>query len=105
LWGGNGGENFTTGGHRGGIEAAESLSEALVLSFAAGGGPVGKGSQSITVLPGELEESACSEIGGFLAKEGFKTPLNIGAVPGMETVTAGGQPVELEQVEHGRGYR
>lgn len=37
---------------------------------------------------------------GFLAKESFEAPLDVGAFPRLKTVAAGGKPVELEEVPH-----
>ena len=73
-----------------------------MLGLAASGGPVGEGDEAIAVLPGEAEEFASVEVGSFLAEEGFEAPLNEGAVPGMKAVAAGGEPIELEEMEHGR---
>ena len=70
--------------------------------MAAGGGPVGEGLELVAIFPGEVEEFVDVEIGSFLAKKGFEAPLDVRAVPRVEAVAAGGQPVELEKMEHGR---
>lgn len=62
---------------------------------AAVGGPVGEGFQVVAIFPGQLEEFLRIKIGGLLAEEGFETPLNERAFPGLQTVTAGGEPVKL----------
>ena len=48
-----------------------------------------------------MEEFFGVEVSGFLAQEGFKTPLEIGTVPGPEAVTPGGNPVVAERLPHG----
>lgn len=70
------------------------------MRAAAGGGPIGERLEAVAILPGELEEFAGVEIGGFFTEERFKAPLDVGAIPGIEPVAARGEPVELEQVEH-----
>jgi hypothetical protein len=72
----------------------------MTLGMAAFGGPVGKGFEAMAVLPRELQEFLGIEIGRFFAKEGFEAPLEVGAFPRSEAVTAGGEPIELEQVPH-----
>jgi hypothetical protein len=54
----------------------------------------------VAVLPGDLEKPFSVEVGSLSAKEGFKSPLNIGALPWTKTVAAGSEPVELEDVPH-----
>ena len=69
-----------------------------MLSLAAGGGPVREGFQSVAIFPAELEKFASVEVGGFLAEEGFKAPLDVRALPRTKTVAAGSEPIELEHV-------
>jgi hypothetical protein len=72
------------------------------LGAAAGGGPGGEGFQVAAVFPGEMEEFAAVEVGGFFAEEGFEAPLDVRALPGLKAIAAGGEPVELEKVPHGQ---
>jgi hypothetical protein len=77
-------------------------SQAEVLGAAAGGGPFGEGFEAVTVFPGEMKELAGVELGGFLTEQSFKAPLDVRAFPRLETVAARGEPVELQDVPHGR---
>ena len=70
------------------------------LRTAAQGCPVGEGFEAVTVFPGELAELRGVEVGRFVAEEGFEAPLDVGAVPGAETVAARSQPVELKKMPH-----
>jgi hypothetical protein len=70
------------------------------LGVATFGCPVGKRRQAVAIFPGELKELRGVQIGGFGADEGLKPPLDVRAVPGMKTVAAGGEPVELEEMPH-----
>jgi len=49
-----------------------------------------KAGEFVAVLPGEMEKFFGVEMGGFLAQEGFETPLEIGTVPGLEAIAPGG---------------
>ena len=69
-------------------------------SVAAFGSPLGEGFQAITVFPGKLEKFLCVETSGFFAKERFKAPLEIRALPGLQTVAARGYPVESQGCPH-----
>jgi len=66
------------------------------------GGPIGETAEVVAVFPGELEEFSGVEMGGFFAEEGFKAPLEIGTVPRLQTIAAGGYPVVAERLPHGR---
>jgi hypothetical protein len=72
------------------------------LGTAAGGGPGGERFQVAAVFPGEMEEFAAVEVGGFFTEEGFEAPLDERAFPGLKAIAAGGEPVELEKVPHGQ---
>jgi len=74
------------------------------LGAAAGGGPGGEGFQVAAIFPGEVEEFVGVEVGGFFAQEGFETPLDVGAFPGLQAIAAGGEPVELEEVPHEESF-
>ena len=37
---------------------------------------------------------------GFGAEEGFKAPAEIGAVPGIQAIALGGEPVVAEELPH-----
>jgi hypothetical protein len=69
-----------------------------MLSSAAGRGPVREGFQAVAIFPTESEKFARVEIGGFFAEEGFKAPLDVGALPRTKTVAAGSEPIKLEHV-------
>ena len=63
--------------------------------------PVDEGFQIVTVAPGEAEEFCRVEVCSFLAKEGFKSPLDVGTFPRLKPVSWSGEPVEFEEVQHG----
>ena len=65
------------------------------------GGPVGETREVVAIFPGELEEFLGVEMGGFLAQEGFKAPLEIRAVPRLQTIATSGYPVVAERLPHG----
>ena len=65
------------------------------------GGPVGKTAEIVAVFPDEPEEFPGVEMGGFVAEECFKAPLEIGTVPRMKAIAAGGYPVVAERLPHG----
>jgi hypothetical protein len=67
---------------------------------AANGSPISEGFQVVTILPGELKEPVGIEVLGFLAKEGFKAPLDVRAFPRLQAVTAGSKPIELNEMPH-----
>ena len=71
------------------------------LGATAGGGPTGEGFEIFAVFPGEMQEFADVEVGGFFPEKGFEAPLDVGAFPRLEAVAAGSEPVELEKVPHG----
>jgi hypothetical protein len=48
----------------------------------------------------EVEEVAEADVFGVEAGVGFETPLEVGAAPGAEVMTAGGGPEEVEGFEH-----
>ncbi len=64
------------------------------------GRPVGETAEIVAIFPDESEEFPGVEMGGFFAEEGFKTPLEIGAVPRMKAIAAGGHPVVAERLPH-----
>jgi len=72
----------------------------VALSVAAFRSPLGEGLQPVAVFPGKLEEFLCVQIGGFFAKERFKAPLEIRALPGLQTVAARGYPVVSQGCPH-----
>ena len=81
-------------GREGGSGAAAHEATAL-------GGPVHEAGEFVAVFPGEMEEFSGIEVSGFLAQEGFETPLEIGTVPGLEAVAPSGNPVVAERLPHG----
>jgi hypothetical protein len=72
----------------------------MALCAAPDSGPVGEGFQIVAIFPGQLEKFVDVHVGGFFAEESFKAPLNVGAVPRLQTIAARGQPVEFEDVPH-----
>ena len=70
------------------------------LDFAALVGPVKEAFELVAVFPAKREEFGGCEVGGFGAEEGFKAPAEIGAVPGIEAVALGGEPVVAEKLPH-----
>jgi len=64
------------------------------------GSPVNEAGESSAIFPGEVKELFGVEMGGFLAKEGFKAPLEIGTVPRPEAIAPGGNPVVAERLPH-----
>jgi hypothetical protein len=70
------------------------------LGAAAGGGPVGEGFKIFAIFPGEMQELAGVEVGGFFTEKGFEAPLDVRTFPGLKAVAAGSEPVELEDVPH-----
>jgi hypothetical protein len=76
-----------------------------MLRVAAFGGPVRERVQAVAVLPGKLEKLAGIQIRGFWAEESLEAPLDVGAIPGMKPVAAGGEPVELEEAPHGKSIQ
>src|SRR5208337_1588704 len=86
------------------VEAVDELRRRLGAATheaTAGGCPVDEAGELVAVLPGEMEEFLGVEVSGFLAQEGFKAPLEIGTVPGLEAVTPSGNPVVAERLQHG----
>jgi hypothetical protein len=71
-----------------------------MLGTASDGSPVGEGFEVVAIFPGKLEEFAGVEMRGFIAQESFKAPLDVRTVPGLKAVSAGGKPVEFEDVPH-----
>ena len=70
------------------------------LDAAAFVGPVEETFELGAVFPGQFEEFGGGHIGGFGAEEGFKAPTEIGAVPGIEAIALGRQPVVAEKLPH-----
>src|SRR6516162_8873188 len=52
------------------------------------------------MAPAELEEFSGIEIGRFLAKKSFETPLDIGATPRCEAIAARGNPIITNRPKH-----
>jgi hypothetical protein len=63
-------------------------------------GPVEEAFELVAILPAQLEELGGGHVGGFGAQEGFKAPAEIGAVPGIEAIALGGEPVVAEKLPH-----
>ena len=70
------------------------------LDLAAFGGPVEEAFHLVAIFPAEFEEFGGGHIGGFGAEEGFEAPAKIGAVPGIEAIALGGEPVVAEKLPH-----
>ena len=62
--------------------------------------PVEEAFELVAILPAQLEELGGGHVGGFGAQEGFKAPAEIGAVPGIEAIALGGEPVVAEKLPH-----
>jgi hypothetical protein len=71
-----------------------------MLGTAAGGDPVEEAPHAGALAPHQAKESAGVEVGGFVAKEGFHAPLDVGRGPGTEAVAFGNDPVVAEGVQH-----
>ena len=54
----------------------------------------------VAMAPAELEEFSGIEIGRFIAKKGFETPLDIGATPRREAIAARGNPIIAKRQKH-----
>jgi len=63
-------------------------------------GPIHKTFHVVAVFPGEVKKLAGRQIGSFSAEESLKAPSNVGALPGIESITAGRIPVVLQCLEH-----
>src|SRR6201999_4141234 len=74
--------------------------EFAALDLAAFGGPVEEAFHLVAIFPAEFEEFGGGHIGGFGAEEGFEAPAKIGAVPGIEAIALGGEPVVAEKLPH-----
>jgi len=72
----------------------------LVLNAAAFACPRSEIAEFGAVFPGQVEEFFGGEWGCFFAQVGFEAPLQVGAFPGLEVVTAGGDPVVCDQIKH-----
>jgi hypothetical protein len=72
------------------------------LGAAADGSPVREGFETLAVFPAEAEELSGVEVSAFVAEKGFEAPLNIRAVPGLKAIATSCEPIELEEVPHGR---
>jgi hypothetical protein len=70
------------------------------LDLTAFGGPVEEALELVAVFPAQFEEFGGGQVGGFGAEEGFKAPAEIGAVPGIEAIALGGEPVVAEELPH-----
>ena len=70
------------------------------LDSAALVGPIKETFQLLAVFPAQFEELGGGHVGGFGTKEGFKPPAKIGAVPGIEAIALGRQPVVAEKLPH-----
>ena len=70
------------------------------LDAAALGCPVDKSLELVAMAPAELEKFSGVEIGGFLTKVGFQTPLYIGATPRCKAIATRGNPVIAERPKH-----
>jgi hypothetical protein len=70
------------------------------LGLAAFGGPVEEALHLVAVFPAEFEEFGGGHAGGFGPEESFKAPAEIGAVPGIEAIALGGEPVVAEELPH-----
>ena len=68
--------------------------------MAAFGGPVEEAFHLVAVFPAEFEEFGGGHVSGFGAEVGFKAPAEIGAVPGIEAIALGGEPVVAEKLPH-----
>jgi hypothetical protein len=91
---------------KGGAEAPHSKLVLAALNAAALVGPVEEAFELVAVFPAQLEELGGGHVGGFRAEEGFKAPAEIGAVPGIEAIALGGEPVVAEELPHSiRGSR
>jgi len=102
AWGGGGKRGLTQSSQR--TQRSQRRGERLGAGAhyaAALGGPVGETAEVFAVFPGELEEFSGVEVGGFFAEEGFKAPLEIGTVPGLQAIATGGYPVVAERLPHG----
>ncbi len=76
------------------------MTSSVTLRTATFRGPVHEISEPVAVFPGETEEFSRSEIVCFVAKESFKAPAKIGAVPGLKAVAASDDPVVAKGAKH-----
>ena len=70
------------------------------LDLAALVGPVEETFQLTAVFPAQTKEPGGRHVGSFGAQEGFKAPSEIWAVPGVEAIALGGEPVVAEKLPH-----
>src|ERR1700729_1724826 len=62
--------------------------------------PIEETFQLVAVFPAQFEELGGGHVGGFGTEKSFKAPAKIGAVPGIEAIVLGRQPVVAEELPH-----
>jgi hypothetical protein len=84
-------------------DAPRGLLALAALDLAALVGPVEEVLQLIAIFPAQFEELSRGQVSGFGAKVGLEAPAEIGAVPGIEAIALGRQPVVAEKLPHSFG--
>ena len=63
-------------------------------------GPIGKAVELFAMFPAKLQKFSSVQVGGFSSKEGFKAPLQVGTIPGIQPVSARNRPVIAKCIPH-----
>ena len=82
------------------LAAGRSEPNAAFLKSPAFGGPVNKALHLIAVFPHEVEELGGVQSSGFGSEKGLEPPAQVWASPGIQTITAGHNPVVTQHLPH-----
>ena len=82
------------------LQQQESPSGVAALNAAALRGPVDEALELVAMPPAQSEEFSGIKVGGFLAKKGFQSPLDIRTLPRRKAIAARGNPVIAERPKH-----
>jgi hypothetical protein len=71
-----------------------------MLGAAALRSPSGEAIQLVAIFPVQVKELMGVEVGAFFAEKSLKSPLEVGAVPRMQAITARYRPVVAKCIPH-----